>query len=168
MSVASNIWQPKPYGTIGSADRHCSTGWPSFRLCPTMPSSGPTAQRRTRGYASLILAVAGLATVTGVAVWYLRESNLLDQLWSPTNRRPKNRKKKAVVVIVDEVPIPHQIGSRSMHCSISAGGFPLLKCLVIMLSFTLYPGRVRALGMMNCTKKRNILRDFYTAKRLRE
>jgi hypothetical protein len=72
---------------------------------PTMPSSGPTAQRRTRGHASLVLAATGLAVVTGVAVWYLRESNLLARLWTPGVRQPKNRK-KVVVIIVDEVPIP--------------------------------------------------------------
>jgi hypothetical protein len=75
-----------------------------------MPSSEPTAQRRTRGYVSLAVAAAGLAAVTGIAVWYLSESNLLDRFWSSSNRRPKNRKKKAVVVVVDKVLIPHKLG----------------------------------------------------------
>jgi hypothetical protein len=79
---------------------------------PTMPSSGPTAQRRTRGYTSLVLAAAGLAAATGIALWYLRESNLLDRLWSPANRQTNNRKKKAVVVIVDDVPTSPPAGLR--------------------------------------------------------
>ena len=68
------------------------------------PSSRPP-QRRSSGYGSFVLAAAGLAAATGIALWYLREHNLLDRIWGGINNRQTSRTKRSVVVIVDNVSV---------------------------------------------------------------